>query len=89
MSAPFFKNAPSDVVFYGGDPEKLSQVQAVELSICGDKGLADRLNDALTHREGSVLGFSVEKEILNLLDGESASRGDNIGYLRLKCANLA
>ena len=61
---PYFKNAPTDVTFFGGDPAALREVKAVELGVLGDRGLADRLNDALRNRETSVLGLPVEKKVL-------------------------
>lgn len=65
MNAVFFKNAPSDVVFVGGDPSVLREVQTVELGVWGDRGLADRLNNALSGREISVLGFAIEEKRLH------------------------
>lgn len=44
VNQPYFKNAPLDVQFVGGDPELLRKVQTVELGILGDRDLADRLN---------------------------------------------
>jgi hypothetical protein len=60
---PFFTNAPRDVTFVGGDPAVLRKVQAIELSIGWDKGLADRLNDALLQRKSGIYGFPVKEKV--------------------------
>ena len=73
MNEPFFKNAPLDVSFFGGDPEILRKAQTVKLSIGGDKGLADRLNDALLQRKSGIYGLSVEKEVMQFRDSQLTS----------------
>lgn len=73
MEEPFFRNAPANVSFFGGDPVALSEVQAIELGVWGDKGLADRLDDALRLGKRSILGFPIQKEGLKLGNGECAS----------------
>lgn len=73
MNEPYFKNAPLDVQFVGGDPELLRKVQTVELGILGDRDLADRLNYALAHSESGIFGFSVQEEPLDLGKKQLAS----------------
>jgi len=74
MSEPFFTNAPRDVTFVGGDPVVLRKAKAVELSIGGDLGLADRLNDTLLQRKSGIYGFPVKKEVLQVWDCKLATR---------------
>ena len=89
MATPFFKNAPSNVVFLGGDPEiLLQQVETVELGVFGDRGLADRLNNSLINREIGVLGLPIEKKVLDFWDLQTASGRNDIRYLGLQCPNL-
>ena len=80
---PYFKNAPLEVTFVGGDPDALSKVQAIELGIWGNRGLADRLNNALTHRESGIFGFSIQEEVLDLSRRQAAAADQNVLYFRL------
>ena len=68
VNVPFFKNAPSNVTFFGGDAKVLREVQTEKLGICGDRRLADRLNDALYRSKFSVLGLPIEEQGLDLGD---------------------
>lgn len=65
MAEPYFKNAPTNVVFIGGDPVALREVKAVEFSVLGDQRLADLLNDSLIKSKSGVLGLPVKEEVLN------------------------
>jgi hypothetical protein len=75
MAHPFFTNAPCGVTFVGGDPQTLREVQAVELSIGGDAGLGDRLNDSLLQRKNGIYGFPIKKEVFQFWNGELTTRG--------------
>ena len=74
MATAYFTNAPREVVFVGGDPETLRKVQTVELSVGGDRGLADRLNNSLLKRKSGIYGFPVEEKVLKLGERELAAR---------------
>ena len=73
MARPFFTNAPRDVTFVGGDPAVLRKVEAIELSIGGNKGLADRLNDALLQRKSGIYGFPMQEQVLEFDQRELTS----------------
>jgi hypothetical protein len=70
MSEPFFTNAPRDVTFVGGDPVVLRKAKAIELSVGGDRWLADRLNNALVQCKSGVYGFPVKKEVLQFCNSK-------------------
>ena len=71
MAHPFFTNAPSGVTFVGGDPLRLREIQAVELSIGGNCGLADSLNDSFIQRKNGIYGFPMKKEVFKFWESDA------------------
>ena len=59
---PSSKHAPVNLSYVAGDPSELRKVEAEELSVGGDSGLADALHNVFRKSKGSVLGIPVEKQ---------------------------
>lgn len=74
MKNPFFINAPCGVTFVGGDPDTLREIQTVELSVGGDDGLGDRLNDSLIQRKNGIYGLPMKEEVFQFLYGNLTPR---------------